>query len=214
MPPASSPQRRKLGQSALEVAPIAFGGNVFGWTSDEVTSFRTLDAFVDAGFNLIDTADAYSRWVPGHAAVSRNNHRSLAGSARTAMRSRVVIATKVGLEMGPGESGLSRNYILRAVDRSLARLRRITSTSTRLIGMTPIRRWRKQPKSSTASFAPEKSGPSARRISLRSVCRTHSRRAAGSEWRVTNPCSRTTTCCTARNSKRNSRLFARRKAWV
>jgi aryl-alcohol dehydrogenase-like predicted oxidoreductase len=123
MPLSTSLQRRKLGQSALEVMPIAFGGNVFGWTSDEATSFRTLDLFVDAGFNLIDTADAYSRWVPGH--VGGESERIIGrwlAAREPSMRSRVIVATKVGLEMGPGESGLSRTYIMRAVDRSLQRL--------------------------------------------------------------------------------------------
>ena len=60
-------QMRPLGRSGLQVAPLAFGGNVFGWTADEATSFALLDAFVDAGFNLVDTADIYSSWVPGHA---------------------------------------------------------------------------------------------------------------------------------------------------
>ena len=59
-------EKRKLGKSGLEFAPIAFGGNVFGWTADEATSHKLLDAFVDAGFNFVDTADVYSRWVPGH----------------------------------------------------------------------------------------------------------------------------------------------------
>ena len=117
------PPRSRLGRSALEVAPIAFGGNVFGWTADESMSFRLLDEFVESGFNLIDTADVYSRWVPGNAGgeSERIIGRWLADRG-PAMRSRVVIATKVGLEMADGESGLSRAYILRAVDRSLNRL--------------------------------------------------------------------------------------------
>ena len=117
------PPRSRLGRSALEVAPIAFGGNVFGWTTDESMSFRLLDEFVESGFNLIDTADVYSRWVPGNAGgeSERIIGRWLADRG-PAMRSRVVIATKVGLEMADGESGLSRAYILRAVDRSLNRL--------------------------------------------------------------------------------------------
>ena len=115
--------RRRLGRSSLEVGPLAFGGNVFGWTADAVRSFELLDAFVDAGLNLIDTADAYSRWVPGH---SGGESETIIGqwlAARgPAMRPRVVIASKVGVEMAPGEQGLSRAYILRAVDRSLHRL--------------------------------------------------------------------------------------------
>jgi len=117
------PARRPLGQSALEIAPLAFGGNVLGWTADEPRSFALLDAFVEAGFNLIDTADAYVRFIPGH---QGGESESMIGrwlaSRGPAMRARVLIATKVGLEMGPGESGLSAAYIRRAVDRSLQRL--------------------------------------------------------------------------------------------
>jgi aryl-alcohol dehydrogenase-like predicted oxidoreductase len=112
---------RKLGPSGPLVAPLALGGNVFGWTADEATSFRVLDAFVAAGFNLIDTADMYSRWVPGH---QGGESETILGKwfKRSGKRSQVVLATKVGMEMGPGEKGLSRSYVLRAVERSLQRL--------------------------------------------------------------------------------------------
>ena len=114
---------RPLGASSLRVGPLAFGGNVFGWTADEQQSFLLLDAFVDSGLNLIDTADSYSRWVPGHTGGESEAVIGRWLAARgPAMRRRVIIATKVGVEMGPGEQGLSREYILRAVDRSLARL--------------------------------------------------------------------------------------------
>jgi len=114
-------QTRKLGRSGLAVAPLALGGNVFGWTTDEPTSFAVLDAFVAGGFNLIDTADVYSRWAPGHTGGESESiiGRWLASRGR---RDRVVIATKVGMEMGPTEQGLSKAWILRAVERSLARL--------------------------------------------------------------------------------------------
>jgi len=113
--------KRKLGSSALEVAPLCFGGNVFGWTADEATTFRLLDAFVDAGFNFIDTADAYSLWVPGH---KGGESETLIGNwlRQRHLRDKVIIATKVGVEMAPGEKGLSKAYILRAVERSLERL--------------------------------------------------------------------------------------------
>ena len=113
---------RTLGTPDIKVAPLALGGNVFGWTADEGTSFAVLDAFVAAGFNLIDTADVYSAWAPGN---SGGESESIIGKwlAKTGNRSKVVIATKVGLEMGPGEKGLSRAYIRRAVERSLNRLR-------------------------------------------------------------------------------------------
>ncbi len=114
-------QQRPLGNSGLAVAPLAFGGNVFGWTADEVTSFALLEAFVDAGFNLIDTADVYSRWVPGHAGGESETiiGRWLKASGK---RDRIVLATKVGKEMGPGQIGLSRAYIRSAVEASLRRL--------------------------------------------------------------------------------------------
>jgi aryl-alcohol dehydrogenase-like predicted oxidoreductase len=112
---------RRLGKSGIEVAPLALGANVFGWTADERTSFALLDAFVGAGFNLIDTADVYSRWVPGHVG---GESETIIGRwlATRGFRSRVLIATKAGMDMGPGEQGLSKTYLLRAVERSLARL--------------------------------------------------------------------------------------------
>src|SRR5579864_818167 len=113
--------KRPLGRSSLQVAPLAFGGNVFGWTVDEATSFQLLDAFVGAGFNLSDTADSDARWVPGH---QGGESETIIGRwmRLRGMRDRVVIATKVASEMGPGEQGLSKAYILRAVERSLRRL--------------------------------------------------------------------------------------------
>jgi len=114
--------KRRLGNSSLEVGPWALGGNVFGWTADEATSFKVLDAFVDSGFNLIDTADVYSKWIPGH---KGGESETIIGNwlAKRGGRDKVVIATKLGVEMGPGEGGLSRSYMMRAVERSLERLR-------------------------------------------------------------------------------------------
>ena len=113
---------RPLGRSSIRInGPLAFGGNVFGWTADEPTSFRLLDAFVDAGLNFIDTADVYTRWVPGHVG---GESESILGRwlKQTGKRDRVVIATKCGMDMGGDEKGLSAPYIRRAVDRSLQRL--------------------------------------------------------------------------------------------
>lgn len=109
-----------LGNSGLEVAPLAFGGNVLGWTTDEQRSCEVLDAFVAAGFNLIDTADVYSGWVEGH---SGGESETVIGAwlARRGRHDDVVIATKVGMEMR-GEKGLSREHILKSCDASLARL--------------------------------------------------------------------------------------------
>ncbi|HKQ05107.1 MAG TPA: aldo/keto reductase [Blastocatellia bacterium] len=114
-------EKRQLGKSELQVAPLAFGGNVFGWTADEPTSFRLLDAFVAAGFNLIDTADLYSRWKPGN---QGGESETIIGKwlRQRGNRDRVIIATKVGMDMGGGKKGLSASYIQRAAEDSLARL--------------------------------------------------------------------------------------------
>jgi aryl-alcohol dehydrogenase-like predicted oxidoreductase len=114
-------QMRPLGRTGLSIAPLVFGGNVFGWTADKATSFDLLDRFVDAGFNAIDTADVYSRWAPGH---SGGEWESVIGEwmkARKA-RDRVVVITKVGSDMGSGRRDLSKTYILKAVEDSLRRL--------------------------------------------------------------------------------------------
>ena len=114
-------KKRMLGKSGLEVAPLAFGGNVFGWTVDQPTSFKLLDNFVAAGFNLIDTADVYSKWVPGN---QGGESETIIGNwiKSSGDREKVVIATKVGMEMGPGKKGLSRSYILKSAEDSLRRL--------------------------------------------------------------------------------------------
>lgn len=111
----------RLGRSNLQVSRLAFGGNVFGWTVDEATSFKLLDAWVEAGFNFIDTADVYSIWVPGHAG---GESETVLGKwlKRSGKRDRVVLATKVGKPMGPGRKGLSPAYIRQAVEDSLRRL--------------------------------------------------------------------------------------------
>ena len=114
-------QKRKLGKSGLEIAPLVLGGNVFGWTADEAMSFKLLDKFVGAGFNCIDTADTYSRWAPGH---QGGESEAIIGKwlKQRGGREKVVIATKVGMEMGAGKKGLSKAYILREVEDSLKRL--------------------------------------------------------------------------------------------
>jgi aryl-alcohol dehydrogenase-like predicted oxidoreductase len=114
-------EKRRLGNSGLAVAPLAFGGNVFGWTADEPTSFKLLDAFVASGFNLIDTADVYSGWAPGN---QGGESETIIGKwlRRSGARDKVVVATKVGMEMGPGRKGLSQDYIMRSAEDSLRRL--------------------------------------------------------------------------------------------
>lgn len=113
--------RRSIGTSDVKVAPFSFGGNVFGWTVDDAMGFRLLDAFVDAGFNLIDTADAYSAWAPGN---SGGESETLIGKWMKARgnRDKVVIATKVGWELAPDKKGLAPSYTARAVEDSLRRL--------------------------------------------------------------------------------------------
>jgi aryl-alcohol dehydrogenase-like predicted oxidoreductase len=112
---------RKLGKSDIAVAPICFGGNVFGWTADEATSFSLLDRFVEGGGNFIDTADVYSRWVEGN---SGGESETIIGRwlKKKGGRDKVVIATKVGMDMGDGKVGLAPKYIARAVEASLKRL--------------------------------------------------------------------------------------------
>jgi aryl-alcohol dehydrogenase-like predicted oxidoreductase len=115
-------QMRPLGRTGLSIAPLVFGGNVFGWTADKATSFDLLDRFVDAGFNAIDTADVYSRWAPGH---SGGESETVIGEwmAARGNRDRVVVITKVGSDMGAGRRDLSKGYVLKAVEESLRRLR-------------------------------------------------------------------------------------------
>ena len=112
--------KRRLGQSDLHFAPIMLGGNVFGWTIDEPTSFKILDAFVDAGFNAVDTSDSYARWVPGNPG---GELETIIGNwiKRSGKRDKVLIATKVGEDMGEGRS-LKKDYILRECQASLRRL--------------------------------------------------------------------------------------------
>ncbi|WP_118135136.1 aldo/keto reductase [Oceanicella sp. SM1341] len=115
--------RRALGNTGFDIAPLVFGGNVLGWTADEARSFAVLDAFIDHGFNAIDTADVYSAWVPGNAGGESESIIGRWLKARPGMRERIVLFTKVGSQMGaPERKGLSRRWILQAVEESLARL--------------------------------------------------------------------------------------------
>jgi aryl-alcohol dehydrogenase-like predicted oxidoreductase len=114
-------EKRQLGQSSLHVYPITFGGNVFGWTADQAMSFKLLDSFVATGFNFIDSADVYSRWHPGN---TGGESETIIGNWLKARggRDKVIIATKLGIEMAPGKKGLSRKYMMQAVEDSLRRL--------------------------------------------------------------------------------------------
>lgn len=113
--------QRELGRSGLRIAPLVLGGNVFGWTADPATSFRILDAFVAGGGNAIDTADAYSVWVPGHRG---GESETIIGQwlHQRGRRDDVIIATKVGWEVDATHKGLKKDYILRSVEGSLKRL--------------------------------------------------------------------------------------------
>jgi aryl-alcohol dehydrogenase-like predicted oxidoreductase len=112
--------KRRLGRSDIHIAPLMLGGNVFGWNVDEPTSFALLDAFVDAGFNAIDTADSYSRWIKGH---QGGESETVIGNwlKASGKRTKVVIATKVGGDMGEGKT-VRRDYVLRAAEACLKRL--------------------------------------------------------------------------------------------
>ncbi len=116
-------EMRKLGRTGLKVAPLCFGGNVLGWTTDERTSFDVLDAYVEGGGNFVDTADSYSRWAPGHAG---GESEAVLGRwmHERGNRARIIVATKVGNAMGdgPNDRGVSRARIMSSVEQSLRRL--------------------------------------------------------------------------------------------
>ncbi|MCC9625582.1 aldo/keto reductase [Thalassospira sp. MA62] len=115
-------QKRTLGRTGLEISPIVFGGNIFGWTVDEKQSFAILDQLVDIGLTTIDTADVYSAWADGN---SGGESETVIGNwlkANPDKRDKVQIFTKVGSEMGPGKKGLGRKWIMEAVEDSLRRL--------------------------------------------------------------------------------------------
>src|SRR5579872_1070463 len=114
-------EKHKLGRSNISLPPVMFGGNVFGWTADEATSFKLLDTCMDAGLNAIDTSDVYSVWARGH---QGGESETVIGNwlKRRGRRDDVIIATKVGAVMGTGEKGLSRAWIMKEVDASLTRL--------------------------------------------------------------------------------------------
>jgi len=111
---------RPLGRSNIRIAPLMLGGNVFGWNVDEPTSFAIMDAFIGAGFNAIDTADTYSRWAPGH---KGGESETVIGNwlKQSGKRAKVVIATKIGNDMGEGKC-LRKDYLLRAAEACLQRL--------------------------------------------------------------------------------------------
>ncbi len=114
-------EQRALGTSALRIAPLALGGNVFGWTADEATSLSLIDAFVERGFSLIDTADVYSTWVEGH---QGGESEAIIGRwlKRGGAREKIVIATKVGMDMRKAGKGLSKAHIIQSTENSLRRL--------------------------------------------------------------------------------------------
>src|SRR5687768_16497969 len=113
-------QKRKIGNTAIEVTNLCFGGNVFGWTVDEKASSELLDAFTGEGFNFIDTADVYSRWASGVGGESE----TIIGKwmKQKGNRGKIVLATKAGMDMGQGKTDVSKKYILKAAEASLKRL--------------------------------------------------------------------------------------------
>jgi aryl-alcohol dehydrogenase-like predicted oxidoreductase len=114
-------EKREIGKSGIKVVPFAFGGNVFGWTIDEQTSFNILDAFVDKGLDFIDTADVYSKWAPGN---KGGESETIIGNwiKKSGKRDKIILATKVGKPMAEDKKGLSKDYIIKAVEASLKRL--------------------------------------------------------------------------------------------
>jgi aryl-alcohol dehydrogenase-like predicted oxidoreductase len=136
-------QYRRLGRSSLQVSPLCLGGNVFGWTADERTSFAILDAWVEAGFNFVDTADVYSKWAPGHSGGESETVIGRWLKQGGGRREKLVIATKVGFEMGEGKAcrpnGSTRRWKIRC-----GACKWIASTSTRRTSTTTRRRSRKR----------------------------------------------------------------------
>lgn len=116
-------EMRPLGQSGLSTAPLVLGGNVFGWTADRPTSFAVLDAFLDGGFNAVDTANVYSRWVPGHKGGESETVIGEWFAQGGGRREKTLLITKVGSDMGEGGKGLRAEYIVEACEASLKRLR-------------------------------------------------------------------------------------------
>ncbi|MCJ2056978.1 aldo/keto reductase [Methylobacterium sp. J-048] len=114
---------RRIGRSDLRVAPFCLGGNVFGWTADEATSFAILDRFVERGFDFVDTADVYSRWAPGHQGGESETVIGTWFAPRPGAREKIVLATKVGMDMRDAGKGLSAKHIEQACEASLRRLR-------------------------------------------------------------------------------------------
>ena len=134
---------RKLGNSGLQISPLVFGGNVLGWTADEPTSFKLLDAFVAAGFNAIDTADVYSRWAPGR---SGGESETILGKwlKKNGHREKVIVATKVGMELGLGERGYRKVPYTSLRRKTLCNVCKPTiSISTNLTLTMQMRRWKK-----------------------------------------------------------------------
>ncbi len=189
---------RQLGRSDVRIAPLVLGCNVFGWNVDEPTSHRILDAFVDAGFNAIDTSDSYSRWVPGHAG---GESETIIGNwlKSSGKRDKIMLATKVGEDMGEGRS-LRKDYILRECEASLRRLKtdHIDLYQTHFDDeVTPVA------ETMEAYAALIKAGK-VRVVGASNVSPAVSRRrlrpARGSACRATRRCSRSITCQTAMNS--------------
>lgn len=109
-------KKRVLGKTGFEIVPLVFGGNVFGWTIDENRSFQILDAIVDLGLNAIDTADVYSRWVPSNQGGESETIIGKWLKANPSKRDKILIFSKVGADMGGDHKGLSKRWIIQAVE--------------------------------------------------------------------------------------------------
>lgn len=195
---------RPLGKTGFSIAPLVFGGNVFGWTIDEKTSFALLDAFVDHGFDAIDTADVYSRWAEGNQGGESETIIGRWLQARPGMRDKVKIFTKVGSDLGlPGHKGLSKAWIQQAVDDSLRRLNTDYIDLYFSTGRIRKPRWRKRWRPSTACSRPEKSARWEPLTSMRCSWRGRWR------WRVRAACLRGRCCSRNITSTTALRLKAR-----
>ena len=194
-------QKRRLGHSGLEIAPLMFGGNVLGWTADEATSFKLLDRFVAAGLNAIDTADVYSRWVPGH---KGGESETVIGNWLKARggRDKVIVATKVGFDRS--RAGLARDRHPRQ-GRGLAAsgCRPTTSTSTSRTSTIRRRRWRRRsPRYETLIEQGKVRAIGASNYTAPRLARGAGRERGARACRATRACSRTTTSMSATASRR------------
>ena len=196
--------KRKLGKTELEVAPLVFGGNVFGWTADEATSFALLDAFIGHGFNAIDTADVYSRWVPGNAGGEvRDDHRQL---DEEPWQSR----SRHHRHQGRIRDGAGQERIVEGIHHTSGRgtrcavFRPTSSTFIYRTGRTPTHRSRRHSRHISDSSSKARSGAPEDRITTLPASPRRSRQARSPDGPVTRSCSPSTISMTAPVTKASS----------